>query len=169
MNWLAGIFRRGNLYRDLAEEMREHIDEKTEQFVRQGMSREEAEHAARRAFGNATLIEERGREPWQSPRFENLLRDLSFSARLLRKSPGFAIVAILTLTLGVGANTAVFSLLNGLLLRPLPVPDANRLVLIRVSPKISWGYSFTEPIFRKLEDRHEVFSSIFAFYIHRFQ
>ena len=170
MSWLTSFFfYRREIYNDLAEEMRQHLEEKTEYLMRDGMSRGEAEHAARRAFGNVALIEENGREPWQWPRIENLLRDLSFSARLLRKSPGFAIVAILTLTLGVGANTAVFSLLNGLLLRPLPVPDAQRLVLIRVAPKISWGYSFTEPIFRKLEDRHEVFSSIFAFYIHRFQ
>lgn len=94
MNLFQRIFRRRDLYSDLAEEMREHLEEKAEQLVREGMRREEAEHAARRAFGNATLIEERGRQTWQWPRIENLLRDLSFSARLLRRSPGFAIVAI---------------------------------------------------------------------------
>ena len=70
MSWLSRIFRRENLYNDLAAEMREHIEEKTEQFMREGMSREEAEHAARRAFGNATVIEERSREVWQWPRLE---------------------------------------------------------------------------------------------------
>ena len=74
MSWFArafGIFgRRHNLYGDLAEEMREHLEEKTEQFIREGMSREEATRAARRAFGNAALIEERGREAWQWPRLE---------------------------------------------------------------------------------------------------
>ena len=168
MNLLQRIFRRRDLYSDLAEEMREHLEEKAEQFVREGMRREEAEHAARRAFGNAALMEERGRQTWQWPRIENLLRDLSFSARLLRRSPGFAIVAILTLTLGVGANTAVFSLLNGLLLRPLPVPDAHQLVLLRIEPT-SFHYSFSLPLFRELEKHHEVFSSVFAFTGHRFQ
>jgi predicted permease len=168
MQWLARIFFRKDLYRDLAEEMREHLDEKTEQFMRDGMSRDEAIYAARRAFGNTALLEERSREPWQWPRLENLLRDLSFSARLLRKSPGFALVAILTLTLGVGANTAIFSLLNGLLLRPLPVPDADRLVLLRVEPT-SFHYSFSLPLFRELEKHSEVFSSVFAFTGHEFQ
>jgi predicted permease len=168
MNWLTRLFRRGNLYNDLSDEMRQHLEEKTEQIMRGGMSRKDAEHAARRAFGNTTVIEEHGREVWQWPKIENLLRDLSFSARLLRKSPGFAIVAILTLTLGVGANTAVFSLLNGLLLRPLPVPNAQRLVLLSVEPT-SFRYSFSAPLFREIEKHHEVFSSIFAFSIHRFQ
>ena len=68
MNWFKRMFRRRNLYNDLAEEMRAHIEEKTEQYVREGMSREEATHAARRSFGNTTLIEERGREAWQWPR-----------------------------------------------------------------------------------------------------
>ena len=161
MNWLPKIFRR-KLYNDLAEEMREHLDEKTAQFVREGMSREEAQQAARRAFGNARLLEERSREVWQWRWLENLWRDLGFSTRLLLRSPGFAVVAILTLTLGVGANTAVFSLLNGLLLRPLPVPDAQQLVLFRIQPD-NWGYSFCAPVFRALESHHEVFSSVFAF------
>ena len=76
MSWLIRIFspifwRRRDFYNDLAEEMREHLEEKTEQLIREGISREEAEHAARRAFGNPTLIEERGREAWQWPRLES--------------------------------------------------------------------------------------------------
>jgi len=169
MSWFTRMFRRRELYGNLAEEVRGHIDEKTEQLVREGMSREEASRAARRAFGNAALIEERGRETWQWPKIENLLRDLTFSMRLLRKSPGFAVVAILTLMLGVGANTAVFSLLNGLLLRPLPVPDAQQLVLLRMAPKMGLSYSFSAPMFRALEKEHEVFSQVFAFSGHRFQ
>ena len=167
MTWLARIYRR-TLYNDLAEEMREHLEEKTEQYVREGMSREQAQQAARRAFGNARLLEERSREVWQWRWIENLWRDLGFSTRLLLRSPGFAVVAILTLTLGVGANTAVFSLLNGLLLRPLPVPDAQQLVMLRVQPGPS-GYVFCEPVFRALESHHEVFQDVFAFFGHRFQ
>ena len=107
---------------------------------------------------------ERLTELWQFGTLENLLRDLTFSARLLRKSPGFTAVALLTLTLGVGANTAVFSLINGLLLRPLPVPHAEQLVVLRMEeggPQPN--YSFCTPFFRSLERNHDVFSDVFAY------
>ena len=169
MSWLENIFRRRNIYRDLSEELSQHLEEKTEQLMRNdGLSRSEAEQAARRAFGNATVLEERSRESWQWPLLENLVRDLGFSIRLLRKSPGFAVVAILTITLGVGANTAVFSLLNGLLLRPLPVPNAHELVLLKMEPG-ALAYSICTPLFRALEGRHEVFRDVFAFSGHTFQ
>ena len=128
MSWFTRIFRRRNLYGDLAEEMREHIAEKTEQFMREGMSREDATRAARRAFGNAALIEERGREAWQWPRLESLLADAKFALRQLRRSPGFAVTAVLTLALGIGANTAIFTLVDSIMLRPLPYPQQERLV-----------------------------------------
>ena len=92
----------------------------------------ELDLAARRVFGNGSRWQERLAELWQFRTLENFLRDLSFSARLLRKSPGFTAVALLTLALGVGANTAVFSLINGLLLRPLPVPHAEQLAVLRM-------------------------------------
>jgi predicted permease len=169
MNFLKQTFRRRHIYNDLSEEMRQHLDEKTEQIMRhEGLDREEAELRARRAFGNRTVIEERGREPWQWVRLENILRDISFSARLLRRSPGFTLIAILTLTLGVGANTAVFSLLNGLLLRPLPVPNARDLAMLRIEPT-RFAYSFCAPLFRALEKRHDVFWDVFAFDSDTFQ
>ncbi|MBV8674556.1 MAG: ABC transporter permease, partial [Acidobacteriaceae bacterium] len=94
------------------------------------MSREEAVRAARRAFGNATLIEESGREAWQWPRIESFLSDANFALRQLRRSPGFALTAILTLALGIGANTAIFTLIDSIMLRPLPYPHQERLVNI---------------------------------------
>src|SRR5277367_5897819 len=133
MSWLKRIFHRSNLYRDLAEEMREHLDEKTEQFVREGMSREEAEHAARRAFGNATLIEERGREAWQWPRIESLWANAKFAVRQLAKSPAFSATAVLTLGLGIGANTGIFTLMHALLWRSLPIPEPDPLVRIAIN------------------------------------
>ena len=132
MNWLSHIFRHREFYGDLAEEMRLHLDERTEQLMREGMSRKEAEQAARRAFGNSTLLEERSREVWQIPWVESLGTDLNLVFRRLRKSPGFAATVLLTLAIGIGANTAVFSVLNSVLFKPLPYPEAAALVALRL-------------------------------------
>src|SRR5580704_14990763 len=130
MNWLPDIFRRDKIYGDLAEEMRIHLEERTEQLISEGMSRKEAQQAARRAFGNPTVIEERSREVWQLPLVESLGRDLKLVFRRLRKSPGFAATVILTLAIGIGANTAVFSVVNSVLLKPLPYPRSDALVAL---------------------------------------
>src|ERR1700733_13405707 len=132
MNWLPDIFRRRKIYDDLAEEMRLHVEERTEQLMREGMSRKEAEQAARRAFGNTTLLEERSREVWQMPLVESLGTDLKLVCRRLGRSPGFAATVILTLAIGIGANTAVFSVLNSVLFKPLPYPNAEQLVAVRL-------------------------------------
>lgn len=130
MDWLRRTFGRRDLYNDLAEEMREHLEEKTEQLIREGVPRNEAEQAARRAFGNATLIELRSREVWQWPTLEALWADAKYALRQLARSPGFAVTVILTLALGIGANTAVFGVLNSVLLRPLPFSQPDRLFRI---------------------------------------
>jgi predicted permease len=132
MNWLFHIFRRRELYGDLAEEMGLHLEERTEQLMGEGMSRKEAEQTARRAFGNSTLLEERSREVWQMPWLESLGTDLKLVFRRLGKSPGFAATVLLTLAIGIGANTAVFSVLNSVLFKPLPYPDAEQLVAVRL-------------------------------------
>jgi predicted permease len=132
MNWLPDIFRRRKIYGDLAEEMRLHLEERTEQLMSEGLSRKEAEQAARRAFGNSTLLEERSREVWRIPVVESLGSDLKLVFRRLRKSPGFAATVILTLAIGIGANTAVFSVLNTVLFKPLPYPDAEQLVALHL-------------------------------------
>jgi len=103
---------------------------KTRQFLREGLPRKEAEQAARRAFGNPTLIEQRGREVWQCPLLEALWADAKYAWRQLGRSPGFALTAILTLALGIGANTAVFGVLNSVLLKPLSFSQPDRLVRI---------------------------------------
>src|ERR1700728_2787589 len=128
MSWIRDTFRRRALYNDLAEEMRLHIEERTEQLMRDGMSPKEAELAARRAFGNRTVIEERSREVWQWPTLESIWADVRYALRQLKNSPGFAITVILSLTLGLGANTTIFTFVNALLLRPPAVADGGRLV-----------------------------------------
>src|SRR5437879_12233020 len=116
MVWLHQLVSRGEMYDDLAEEMLQHLEEKIEVLVASGMARQEAKYQARREFGNALAIEEQGREVWQWPRLESVLADVKFAVRQLRKSPGFAIVAVITLALGIGASTAVFSLFDSVVL-----------------------------------------------------
>jgi putative ABC transport system permease protein len=139
MNWLKQLFSRRRLYNDLSEEMQQHLEEKIEELVATGLSKKEASAAARRAFGNVTLIEENSRAVWRWPSLENLLRDIRFGLRVLRKNPGFTITAVLTLAIGIGANTAIFSVLESQLWRPLPFPDSERLVdahvVLRENPK----------------------------------
>ena len=95
------------------------------------MTRKQAERAARRDFGNVTLIEERSREVWQWPVIEVMLADLKLAFRRLRKSPGFTATALLLLAIGIGASTAIFSVIDGVLLRPLPYPYSEQLVALR--------------------------------------
>src|ERR1700739_1406135 len=110
MSWRGRIFGRGRLYDDLSEEVREHIEERTEQLMRlENLSRAAARQAAIRAFGNPTLVQARSREVWQWARLESLITDLKLALRRLRKSPGFGIAVLLTLAIGIGANTAVFT------------------------------------------------------------
>src|SRR5919198_5210622 len=115
---------------DLAEEIRSHLDERVDELVAGGVSREDAVVQARRQFGNVTRIEEQARDVWHRRWTEDLFADLRFAVRQLRKSPGFAAAGALTLAVGIGANTAVFSVVDAVMLRPLPFPEAHRLVSV---------------------------------------
>ncbi len=129
MNWLRRLFSRESLYGDLSNEIQEHLDEKVEELVAGGMTKFEARLAARREFGNVTVISERGREVWQWPAIESFFTDIRFGLRQLRKNPGFTAVAILTLAFGIGANTTVFSWMRAVLLNPLPGASAPERVV----------------------------------------
>jgi predicted permease len=126
------FFSRNRRYDDISVSIQEHIAERIDELMEEGMSRVKAERTARREFGNTTLLQERSREVWQWQRFESLLVDLKHIARRLGRSPGFAITVVLTLAIGIGANTAVFSVLNSVLLRPLPYPEPQQLVSLHL-------------------------------------
>jgi predicted permease len=129
---LRNLFSRGRRFAELSESVLEHLAERVEELVEGGMARRDAEFRARREFGNVALIEERSREVWQWPSVESMWADLRLAVRRLGKAPGFAATALLTLAIGIGANTAVFSVVNSVLLKPLAYQHAEQLVALRL-------------------------------------
>ncbi len=132
MQALSRLFGRNRRYNDIDVSIREHIQERADELMDEGMSSKQAEQAARREFGNVALIQQRSREQWQWRALESLLADFKFTLRRLRNSPGFAVTVLLTLAIGIGANTAVFSVVDGVLLKPLPYPRSSELVALRL-------------------------------------
>jgi len=133
MRWLSQLFSRNRRYDEVSASIREHIEERTEELIEEGVPRDQAGQTARREFGNVALIEERSREVWQWATVESIAADLKLVLRRLRRSPGFAATVLLTLAIGIGANTAVFSVLNCVLIRPLPYPEPQQLVAMRLN------------------------------------
>lgn len=135
MNWLKQLLFRRRLYEDLDKEIASHLEERIEELVAGGMSVKEATAVARREFGNVEFTKETAREAWGWRWLEDLFGDVRFGFRMLRKNPGFTFVAALTLALGSGANTGVFTVVNSVLLRPLHYPHAEELVALhQVAP-----------------------------------
>src|SRR6266404_713858 len=157
-NRFFNLFRREKLSREITRELDFHIAERRDQLMADGLPRDVAERQARRQFGAYALHKE---DAWMNDLigwFETLLADLRYAVRGFRNSPGFAAVAILSLALGVGANTAIFSLIDAVMLRSLPVSHPEELL------KVTRGSEdyFTNPIWEALRDHQDIFSGTLA-------
>ncbi|HVT61611.1 MAG TPA: ABC transporter permease [Thermoanaerobaculia bacterium] len=160
---VRGLWLGRRLAQELDAELREHLALLTDRYVRQGMTPEEAFRAARRQFGSVTRLQESCREQRGLPAVETLFRDLRYALRGFRRSPGFALVAVATLALAIGASTAIFSVVNGLLFQPLPFPAADRLMqLQRTFPD---GSAITAPVrqFLYWRDHSRTFERVAAY------
>ena len=165
MPWFNQRISRRRRYDELSTSIHEHLAERVEELMEDGVPRREAEQAARREFGSVTQIEERGREVWQWPTLESIWADVTFALRQLRKSPGFTFTALFALALGIGANTAVFSLFDTVLLHPLPYQDPSSLMLVTESEPSQgpdeFGVAIQEA--RDYESRSRTFSQVGRF------
>src|SRR5258708_22345942 len=153
MEWLTEIgrrlqhlFRRKQWESDLAEEMRLHLDLRAAEKAGDGVALRDAEMLAKRKFGNASLLREQSRSVWGWAFWDTLAQDLRYALRTLGSNKGFAAAAIISLTLGIGANTAIFSIVNAVMLRALPVEDPHRLAEFRFGNGPSSDPIGTNPI-----------------------
>ena len=160
---LAVLFHRDRYDRDLAEEMQSHLEMQAEEHRAEGMDAAAAGLAARRQFGNATLFREDGRTVWGWNTLERLVRDTGFAVRLLVRNPSFTVAAVLTLALGVGANSAIFTIVDAILFRPAPVQEPDRLVsLANRTPKRTGG-PISYPNFLDWQRENTVFERMAAY------
>ena len=153
---------------DLTEEIESNLALETEDNITKGMGPDEARRAARRHFGNATLTRERAQDAWRFTNLETLMQDLRYGLRAIRKSPVYSLIIILTLALGIGANTAIFSVVDSVLLKPLPYPSPERLVWLGESHAKAEGISVTWGNFRAWQKYNRSFEDMAAYQYQQF-
>jgi putative ABC transport system permease protein len=161
---VVGVFRSRHIETDLREEVQSHIDMRTELLIARGASPHAARLEALQHFGNRTLVQEEARRQEVLPRLESVVQDLQYGARLLRRSPSFTAAALLTLGLGIGLNTAMFSVFHHTLLAPLQLTDPDRLYLVS-SRAVSLGdarRASSGPDFRDYRAQNTVFTGVAA-------
>jgi len=167
---MRNLFHKARVERDLSDEVRSYVEMLTEEKIKAGMNPEEARRAAIMELGGVEQVKEQIREVKMGAFLESLLQDLRFGLRSMRRSPGLTAVALLSLALGIGANTAIFSLMNAVMLRQLPVKEPGRLVLFG---KGTWGGNtdslpdgswqlFSFPFYREVQQKNQVFSGVTA-------
>jgi predicted permease len=161
---LRALVRRSRAERELDAELRTFLETSVEEKIRRGLSPQEARRAARVEMGSLDAVKDRVRDVGWESIVESIWRDARYAVRSLRRAPGFTVVAILTLSLGIGANTAIFSVIQALLLRPLPVPHADQLVqLFLVRPDQRPANAFSYPFVNALAARRDIFAGVFGF------
>src|SRR5215831_5075086 len=166
---LLNHLRSNRLSRDIEREMRFHLDERADDLIAAGMRPADARYEARRRFGNVALETERTRERDVFVWLDILMRDLRYAIRTLRSAPAFTVVAILSLALGIGANTAIFTIIDAVMLKSLPVDRPEQLVSIQRTTKgkedspSEWSSIFTNPLWEAIRDRQDMFQGVFAF------
>ena len=165
MRSILQFIRRRRLRRELVDEMEAHLAERVDDLMEAGMGEQEARQSARRAFGNATRYAEISGEAWAWTRLERIGKDFRYALRSLRASPVFTVTAILSLALGIGANTAIFTLLYASLWRPLPVTDPHEIFqLVRAAPDGEYptGFSYSYTLFQQLSGAAREVGEVFA-------
>ena len=164
------LFHRGRFQRELDEEMRLHLDLRRQQQISSGLAADAASHSAHKRFGNATLLRENSQAAWGWSWLETFFQDAGYGLRSMLRTPAITIVALVSLALGIGANTAIFSFLDAVMLRSLPVKDPQRLVKLGIE---DWGgitdsFACTElysyPFYRQLQRKNDVFSDTAAIF-----
>src|SRR5262249_12444086 len=156
---LRGLFGNRRAEQELDDQIEAHLRLLTERYIRQGMPEAEAAWAARRQFGNITSLKEANREMRGIRFIDTLLQALRFGLRMLLKRKGCTAVAALSLAIGIGANTAIFSLLDALLLKTLPVRQPERLVFVE-----GLGFAHPDPVFGEMIEKNSVFDGMFSFH-----
>jgi putative ABC transport system permease protein len=157
---LRALVRSRQMDRDIDDEIASHLAEATDEYIRQGLSPEDARSAARRSFGGVTQTKEVYRQVRSFMWLDDLARDLRHAVRTLRRSPGFTMVAVVTLALGIGVTTAIFSVVYGVLLRPLPYADADRIVAIFEVTTKGRSVALADPNFDDFRDQSRSFQSM---------